>query len=247
MYKKFSDFYDQLVFDIDYEKYSNNIKKILSSNKIHSGNILEIGAGTGNLTKELAKISDFNILAFDNSLEMINHATEKLQNFENVDYIYQDMFEFNFNLYEFEAVVSLLDVINYITEIEDLEYIFKSIYESLKYGGVFIFDINSRYKLLEILGNNTYVYEKDDIFYTWENTIDEEFDDLVYFDLNFFYKEKDGKYSRVYEEQVERYHSIETITNILINTGFTNIKYFDEDGGEYIENKTQRILFCAKK
>lgn len=247
MYKKFSDFYDQLVFDIDYEKYSNNIKRILSSNNIHSGKILEIGAGTGNLTRKLAKLGDFNILAFDNSLEMMSHATEKLQNFGNVDYIYQDMFDFNFNLYEFDAVVSLLDVINYITEIEDLEYIFKSIYESLKHGGVFIFDINSRYKLLEILGNNTYVYEKDDIFYTWENTIDEEFDDLVYFDLNFFYREEDGKYSRVYEEQVERYHSIETITNILINTGFTNIKYFDEDGGEYKENKTQRILFCAKK
>ncbi len=247
MYKKFSDFYDQLVFDIDYEKYSNNIKRILSSNNIHSGKILEIGAGTGNLTRKLAKLGDFNILAFDNSLEMMSHATEKLKNFGNVDYIYQDMFDFNFNLYEFDAVVSLLDVINYITEIEDLEYIFNCVYKSLNNGGVFIFDLNSKYKLLEVLGNNTYVYEKDDIFYTWENTIDEEFDDLVYFDLNFFYREEDGKYSRVYEEQVERYHSIETITNILINTGFTNIKYFDEDGGEYKENKTQRILFCAKK
>lgn len=247
MYKQFSDFYDQLVFDIDYEKYSNNIKEKLSLNKIYSGNILEIGAGTGNLTRELAKLGDFNILAIDNSLEMISHATEKLIGFNNVDYIYKDMFDFNYKLYEFDAVVSLLDVINYITEIEDLEYIFSSVYESLKEGGIFIFDINSRYKLLEVLGNNTYVYETDDIFYTWENTIDEEFDDLVYFDLNFFYKEADGRYTRIYEEQVERYHSIETISNILKNSGFTNIEYYDEDCGEYIENKTQRILFSAKK
>lgn len=247
MYKQFSDFYDKLVFDIDYEKYSNNIKKILSENNIYSGNILEIGAGTGNLTLELAKLKDFNILAFDNSLEMISHANEKLKKFGNVDYIYQDMFDFNFKLYGFDVVVSLLDVINYITEIEDLEYIFNSIYQSLNEDGVFIFDINSRYKLLEVLGNNTYVYEKDDIFYTWENTIDEGCDDIVYFDLNFFYKEEDGKYSRVYEEQVERYHSIDTIINLLTNSGFTNIEYFDEDGGEYIENKTQRILFSAKK
>lgn len=247
MYKQFSDFYDQLVFDIDYKKYSNNIKEILYSDNIHSGSILEIGAGTGNLTRELAKLNDFNILAFDNSLEMISHATKKLEGFENVDYIYQDMFDFNYKLYGFDVVISLLDVINYITEIEDLEYIFNSVYESLNDGGVFIFDINSRYKLLEVLGNNTYVYEKDNIFYTWENTIDEEFDDLVYFDLNFFYKEEDGKYSRIYEEQVERYHSIETITNVLTNAGFTDIEYVDEDGGEYIENKTQRILFSAKK
>lgn len=247
MYKQFSDFYDQLVFDIDYKKYSNNIKEILFSNSIHSGNILEIGAGTGNLTRELAKLNNFNILAIDNSVEMMKHAIEKISEFENVDYLYHDMFEFNYKMYGFDAVISLLDVMNYVTEIEDLEYLFNSIYESLNDGGVFIFDINSRYKLLEVLGNNIYVYEKDNIFYTWENTIDEEYDDLVYFDLNFFYKEEDGKYNRIYEEQVERYHSIENIINILTNAGFTNIAYCDEDGGEYIENKTQRILFSAKK
>lgn len=199
------------------------------------------------MTSELAKLSDFNILAIDNSSEMMVHAIEKLKDHDNVDLILHDMYELNFEMYSFDAVISLLDVINYVTEIDDLIYLFSGIYKSLNKGGVFIFDINSRYKLLEVLGNNTYVYEKDDIFYTWENTIDEEFDDIVYFDLNFFAKDKDGKYNRLYEEQVERYYSIETIVKLLKSIGFKDINYIDEDGGSFEENKTQRILFSCKK
>lgn len=245
MYKRFSDFYDQLVFDIDYNKYSNNIIEILSKNGIQNGQLLEIACGTGNLTEQLAKNEDFNILAFDYSSEMLNHAFTKLIDFENVNIVLQDMYKFNYELYEFDAVITLLDVINYITKKEKLEELFTNIYKSLKKDGVFIFDLNSRYKLLEVLGNNHYIYEKDDIFYTWENQLE---DNLVYFNLNFFIKDaKNNSYERFTEEQVERYYSIEEIIEILENTGFSQIEYFDEDGGKYKDNKTQRILFSAKK
>ena len=245
MYKRFSDFYDQLVFDIDYNKYSNNIIEILSKNGIQNGQLLEIACGTGNLTEQLAKNEDFNILAFDYSSEMLNHAFTKLIDFENVNIVLQDMYKFNYELYEFDAVITLLDVINYITKKEKLEELFTNIYKSLKKDGVFIFDLNSRYKLLEVLGNNHYIYEKDDIFYTWENQLE---DNLVYFNLNFFIKDaKNNSYERFTEEQVERYYSIEEIIEILENTGFSEIEYFDEDGGKYKDNKTQRILFSAKK
>lgn len=245
MYKRFSDFYDQLVFDIDYNKYSNNIIEILSKNGIQNGQLLEIACGTGNLTEQLAKNEDFNILAFDYSSEMLNHAFTKLIDFENVNIVLQDMYKFNYELYEFDAVITLLDVINYITKKEKLEELFTNIYKSLKKDGVFIFDLNSRYKLLEVLGNNHYIYEKDDIFYTWENQLE---DNLIYFNLNFFIKDaKNNSYERFTEEQVERYYSIEEIIEILENTGFSQIEYFDEDGGKYKDNKTQRILFSAKK
>jgi len=245
MYKRFSDFYDQLVFDIDYKKYSKNIIDILEHRNINSGHLLEIGCGTGNLTQELAKNEDFNILAFDYSAEMLNHAYSKLIEFENVNLVMQDMYKFNYDMFEFDAVITLLDVINYITNKDRLEELFTNIYKSIKQGGMFIFDLNSRYKLLEVLGNNHYIYEKDDIFYTWENQLD---NNMVYFNLNFFVKDsKNGHYERFVEEQVERYYSIEEIVDILEKIGFSEIEYFDEDGGEFEENKTQRILFSAKK
>lgn len=246
MYNKFSDLYDDLVFDIDYKKYANNIFNILEKCNLKNANLLEIGAGTGNLTLELAKDKSLRILAFDNSIEMLNHAYKKVKNFNNVNIIEYDMYKFPFSKFKFDAIISLLDVMNYIIDRTDLEGIFKDIYSSLNKGGVFIFDLNSRYKLKEVLGNNVYIYEKDNIFYTWENEIDEDDEDLIYFDLNFFIKEKD-KYTRIKEEQIERYYSIEFIINLLKRIGFSSIEYLDEDGGEFIENKTQRILFSAKK
>ncbi|MDO5027418.1 MAG: class I SAM-dependent methyltransferase [Tissierellia bacterium] len=243
MYKEFSYYYDLLTFDIDYDKYASNIFKILQDHGIESGRMLEIACGSGNLTKRLAQ-KDFDILAFDNSLEMLNMAYDKLIDYGNVELISQDMFEFPYEDFEFDVVVSLLDVINYVIEEDKLEKLFSSIYSSLKKGGAFIFDLNSEYKLKEVLGNKTYVYEKDNVFYTWENSLQ---GDLVYFDLNFFVKEN-GLYSRFREEQVERYYPIEFIVNLLEKIGFSDITYVDEDGANgYKEKATQRILFKAIK
>lgn len=241
MYNRFSDLYDKLVFDIDYIKYSDNIFQILQKNGILEGEILEIGCGTGNLTRQLAR-KNYNILAFDNSIEMLNVAFPKLIELENVNLVMQDMYKFRYKDYSFDAVISLLDVINYISDEKKLEKLFADIYSGLREGGVFIFDLNSYDKLINVLGNNTFVYEKDNVFYTWENRLE---DDLVHFNLNFFVEE-DGMYERISENQVERYYEIDFIVELLEKIGFKNIKFIDEDGGKYTE-KTQRILFSAKK
>lgn len=243
MYQEFSFYYDLLTFDINYEFYANSIVQALEKRGIKEGRILEIACGTGNLTKHLAE-KNFDILAFDNSEEMLNVAYPKLMDFDNVSIIKQDMFKFPYENFEFDAVISLLDVINYIRKEEDIERLFKKVYSSLKSGGMFIFDLNSENKLKSVLGNNTYVYEKDNVFYTWENSLK---CDEVSFILNFFVEE-DGVYHRFEERQVERYYSNEFIVEMLKNAGFTNIHFFDEDNGKvYKEGKTQRILFEAQR
>lgn len=244
MYKRFSDIYDKLVFDIDYKKYSNNIFEILDKYDIKEGNILEIGCGTGNLTEKLAQNNNYFVQAFDFSEEMLNHAFTKTTQFNNVQIFKYDMYQFPYDNYQFDAIVSLLDVINYILEEDELFSLFKNIYSGIKEGGVFIFDLNSKYKLLNVLANNSFIYEYENIFYTWENYLE---DDIVEFYLNFFVKSENGLYERIEENQIERYYSIEYIINLLEKVGFKDIKYIDEDGGEFRKNKTQRILFSAIK
>lgn len=244
MYRKFSDFYDELVFDIDYKKYSKNIIDILNNKNISSGNLLEIACGTGNLTLRLAENKNFKITAFDYSDQMLNHAYNKLMDHENVDLLHFDMYKFPYESFEFDAVITLLDVINYILDDKKLKFLFTKIYDGLTDGGVFIFDINSKHKLLEVLADNTFVYERENIFYTWENQLN---GDEVNFNLNFFVKNKDGSYSRFEEEQVEKYHSIDKIMAILKEIGFKDISYIDEDGGVYKPDRSQRILFHAVK
>lgn len=243
MYNRFSDLYDLLTFDIDYSKYSQNIFGLLEKEKIVNGNILEIGCGSGNLTQRLAE-RDFNILAFDYSEQMLNNAFPKLMDFDNVSLIKADMYKFPYTSYEFDAIISLLDVINYILDEKDINKLFSGVYEGLRKNGIFIFDLNSSSRMFEKLGNNTYVYEKDNVFYTWENERD---GDLVSFFLNFFVKNKKGLYERIEENQVEKYYSIEMIANILQDVGFSEIEYFDEDTMKKPSESTQRILIKCKK
>lgn len=242
MYLQFANYYDSLTFDIDYEFYGQTIIKILKKQGIESGQLLEIACGTGNLTRQLSG-QDFNILAFDNSPDMLNLAYPKLADVDNVTLVMQDMFSFDYARYQFDGVVMLLDVVNYVQDKKDLGTLFTNIYKGLKPGGLFIFDINSKHKLFEVLGNNTYVYEKDNIFYTWEN---ERQGDFVSFYLNFFIKEN-GLYQRFEERQLERYYSIDTIKDLLLASGFKDIDYIDEDTALEITETSQRILFSAKK
>lgn len=243
MYKRFSDYYDLLTFDIDYEGYANNIFKLLEGMGIKKGNLLEIACGTGNLTESLAK-GDFKILAFDNSVDMLNKAFPKLVDLDNVTLVMQDMFDFDYSSFDYDGVICLLDVINYIIDEGDLKEFFKKVHGGLKDGGVFIFDINSEDKLKRVLANNSFIYEKDNIFYTWENTME---GDLVNFYLNFFIEGEDGLYTRVEESQTERYYSIEQIRLALEKVGFKDISFMDEDSGEDLGPGSQRILVKAVK
>lgn len=79
------------------------------------------------------------------------------------------------------------DGFNYITYDDDLENVFSKTYELLKKDGIFIFDISSFYKLANVLGNNMYGENREDIAYMWQNYFDEE-ENLIEMELTFLLK-----------------------------------------------------------
>ena len=159
----------------------------------------------------------------------------------NVNLIYYDMVEFE-NLGAYDLIVILLDSINYVTNPKDLEKLFANCYKNLKLGGLLVFDINSEYKMREIFGSNCYVYEYEDIFYTWDNFME---DDLVDMHLNFFIEDEDGKYNRIYEYQQERVYERYFIKDLVEKVGFSDIEVFDEDSMGNVKDDTLRILYQA--
>ena len=82
--------------------------------------MLDLGCGTGKLTRLLAK-AGFDMIGVDNAEEMLEIAREAGYEDENVPdilYLLQDMREFE--LYgTVRAVVSICDSMNYILEEED--------------------------------------------------------------------------------------------------------------------------------
>ena len=241
MYGEFSYIYDKLSFDIEYEKYADNIKALAKKYGINNNNMLELACGSGMLTQYF--FDDFDrIDALDISTDMLNCFAEKYDN-DKVNLIYYDMVEYEKKDF-YDLIVILLDSVNYVTKPSDLEKLFRNSYDNLKDDSLLVFDINSEMKMREIFGSECYVYEYEDIFYTWDNYLE---DNLIDMSLNFFVENPDGSYRRIEEYQQERIYTIDYVKDLLGRIGFEDIKIFDEDAFGDVNEDTLRVLFSARK
>ncbi|MDO5018269.1 MAG: methyltransferase domain-containing protein [Lagierella massiliensis] len=241
MYEDFAKIYDRLTFDIDYENYQDIIKQNIKLKK--GSNILEIGIGTGNMTKYFIDYA-YKYLGLDPSSKMLEIASNKLSNNSNLTLLNIGIEELNYSEY-FDFAFTTLDTINYLDSLELLKKSFTNVYNSLKKGAFFSFDLNSLNKIEKVLGNNCYIYEYENIFYTWQN-----FYDPILRKVNMvldFFIQNDGKYERITEEQIQTYYSDEIIKKILEDIGFKNIIVKDLDTGQGVNQTSQRILIVSQK
>ena len=243
-YGEFADLYDQLMYDIDYEKWFLYIEEIFKKNNKKPERILEMACGTGSLTKYFCE-SDYKVTCFDLSEEMLTVAYDKLSAYRNVKLLKQDMTELTLGDNKFEAIIAACDSINYITEDEDLLKVFKNAYDHLEDEGIFIFDINSYYKLKNIIGENIFVEDTEDIFYVWDNEFIEE-TDICNFYLTFFVRE-DDHYNRFDEMHSERAYENKDVRDKLNLAGFKDVKMYDNFTFNRIKDDSERIFFVAIK
>ena len=149
MYDEFANIYDRLQ-NIDYASFVDYYQKIFESFSLKPELVLDLACGTGNVTIPLAE-RGYDMIGVDMSGEMLNIAADKARA-KNLDILFlnQDMTEFE--LYgTVDAIVCSLDGVNYLTEDWQLEQLFALVKNYLNPDGIFIFDINSKYKLSKVL------------------------------------------------------------------------------------------------
>lgn len=242
MYNEFAYIYDELMQDVDYEDWYLYIENLFRKFNKKPHNILEMACGTGNLSYYLAK-SGYNLTCFDLSNDMLSMAYNKLGNFKNVKILNQNMIDFNINK-EFDAIISICDSINYILDEKDLLQTFNNVRRHLSKDGIFIFDINSHYKLKHIIGNNTFIEEGEDVYYIWQNFFQDK-ENIAEFYITFFTKDVDGKYIRFEEEHMERAYYIEEILQLLKTSNFNEIHLYGDLSFEKPQEKSERITIIA--
>lgn len=242
-YGEFAKIYDELINeDIDYDKISDRIMEIAKLNNISYDNYLDIACGTGNVLLRVGKNFE-NIYGVDLSEDMLRESYDKLkENRIKGKILCQDMTDLSLNR-KFNLITSVLDSTNYIIEEDELINYFKGVYDHLEDDGIFIFDINSYYKLSEILGNNIYTYNEDKVFYSWENVFQ---DDLLEMYLTFFVKQGE-LYERFEEEHLERAYKEEEIEEILKEIGFEIIDKADGYSEKIVDSNTERIVYSVRK
>ena len=244
MYDNFAYLYDELMNDFDYERWFEYIKEIFNKYNKRPLDILEMACGTGSLSHFIAN-DGYKLTCFDISDDMLSIAYDKLIRYKNVKILKQDMTNFRINK-KFDTVISICDSINYILDREELLKTFTNVYNHLKEDGIFIFDINSFYKLKDVIGNNVFVEDRDNVFYTWQNNYDDE-KDICEFYLTFFYSEDGDKFIRFDELHQEKAYKTEEIEIILKEAGFTNIDVYEAFTFNSPGKISERINYVVNK
>ena len=93
-YTGFASVYDRFMNEIPYEDWVIYLTELLKEYGISNGLICELGCGTGNITRRLAK-RGYDMIGIDSSFEMLSLAREKESEkaTESILYLMQDMRE----------------------------------------------------------------------------------------------------------------------------------------------------------
>lgn len=243
-YGSFAEYYDSLTSNVDYRKTAEYVSDILSENGINKGILLDLACGTGTMSLIMAQ-KGYDVIGVDNSPEMLGEAREKaLEAGEDILFLCQDMC--SIDLYgTVDCTVCLLDSLNHLESKEELLQAFKRVSLFTVPGGLFVFDVNTEYKHKYVLGDNTFVYENDDVYCVWQNEYDDESKTVEIF-LDFF-QEENGLYRRSSEYFAERAFSDSDIRNLLSEAGFTDIKAYGELRKTAPSDTEERVFYVARK
>ena len=138
-YDAFASAYDALNSDADYTAMADHIDKVFARSNIpRSSLVLDLGCGTGMLTREL-DARGYDMTGVDSSEEMLGKAYENSAQSGKILYLCQDITEFE--LYgTVAAAVCTTDTLNHLTDDESVAKVFSLLHNYLDPGGIFIFD-----------------------------------------------------------------------------------------------------------
>lgn len=244
MYNIFADFYDELMYDVDYKKRTSYLMKLFKKYGKAPTLLLDAACGTGGFSNEFAKLG-VEVIGADMSEEMLNLARQNaMENGNDVLFLCQKLEELD--LYgTVDGAVCCLDSLNHITDYNTLCKAIKRISLFLEEGKLFIFDVNTEYKHREVLGNNVFVIERDDIYCVWANEYNPK-NNITDITLDFFVKDGDS-YSRFSEEFSERAYTFEQLKKALEKAGLEIVEIFDDMTEKPINDTSERAIYVTRK
>ena len=239
--------YDKLNDGICHSEWADFIEECIKRySDIPVSEISEAACGTGSMAIELAR-RGYSVTASDISEEMLSAAEHKARVAEvPVRFVLQDMRHLKMFAQK-DLALCLLDSMNYLTKREDVLQALLSTENCLRDGGLFIFDMNSKYKFENIYSDNAYVLESDGVFCSWENSYNPK-TKICDFYLSIFAEQEDGRYTRSDESQKEKMYAVRQMKSIISETGFELCGIFSGfDFADPDEDRDERLYYILRK
>lgn len=244
MYGNFAQFYDSLMYDVDYKKRTAYLLKLFSKYGKKPTLLLDVACGTGGFSNCFAK-QGVEVIGADMSEEMLSLAREKSAELGN-DILYLCQKAQELDLYgTVDGAVCCLDSLNHITDYKELCKALGKISLFLEQESLFIFDVNTEYKHKEILGDNVFVIENEDVYCVWANKLKQK-NCTVDIMLDFFV-EQDGVYHRFSEEFSERAYNFEELKTALDKAGLQIVGIFEDMTEKPLDSNSQRAVYVTRK
>lgn len=245
-YSSFAQVYDLFMDNVPYKEWSGYLIRLLHEYGVEDGLIVDLGCGTGKITRLLAD-AGYDMIGVDNAAEMLEIAREEQEEEERDDiwYLLQDMRELELSG-TVNAMVSICDSMNYILEEEDLKEVFQRVKEYLQPGGVFIFDLNTIHKYRDLIGETTIAENREEGSFIWDNYFYE--DEMVNeYELTLFIREDSGLYRKYEETHYQRAYDLDTVKRLIKEAGLEFITAYDAFTHTPVTPDTERMYIIAQR
>ncbi|GAB6106241.1 class I SAM-dependent DNA methyltransferase [Fusibacter bizertensis] len=242
IYSEFASVYDLMQYDIDYPLWINQLDQILKKYKSNAKTVLELACGTGTISIGLSQ-KGYLCEALDLSEDMLTIAQSKAyEQGAKIKFYNQNMDSFNTKK-KYDMICCMCDGMNYQKDMETLSKVMKQIAMHINKEGIIVFDLSTKYKLKEIIGNNTFAETFENEAYIWENEYDEDHN-ILNFSLTLFKNAGEG-YERFEEYHTQKAYDLEEVLSV-IEPFFDVIEIVDGDNFLPVEAHAQRICFILK-
>ena len=233
-YSAIAKYYDSFTQnDCDYESWSQYLSDVAKAHGVKS--VVDVACGTGKMTELLCK-RGFDVTGVDGSAQMLAEASAKCKG----RFVLQDMTKLTLP-HAVDMAVCVNDGVNYLPP-KKLAAFFLRVAKNLKCGAPFVFDVSSPYKLKNVVGNNVFFVDDEDVTLLWSNKL---YGGHVNMSLTLF--ERQGQtYVRSDESHTQYLHTVREISEALAESGFR----LDEVTAEYgkkLRQDSLRITFLAIK
>lgn len=276
-YQSFAGVYDLFMDNVPYEAWCEYIKSLLQEYGIDDGLVLDLGCGTGKMTRLLAA-AGYDMIGVDNSEEMLEIARdaeysvtdgENLLNIsdENKEELSEDEMQCEVQQLE-ESRKNILYLLQDMREFELFGTVraVVSICDSMNY----ILDENDLREVFRLVNNyldpkGIFIFDLNTVYkykeMLGETTISEnrdegsfiwdnyydEAENINQYDLTLFIREEDDLYRKYEETHFQRAYELDMVKQLLMEAGMEFVAAYDAFTREPVRGNSERIYVIARE
>lgn len=239
-YSLFAEFYDSVQNYTKYLKWQKFIEEVWSQNDLSPESLLDIACGTGSNSVLYSK-KGLDVEGLDISREMLVKAKKKIEE-DNLNIKLRNESFLDFNLErKFDAAICLDFSTNHILSEKDFAKFINNVYNSLKKGGIFIFDFKPLKDFKRKFDSLSTFTKFGNFEYSWTTEYDLPY---AYLTLTLRDLENNKEYSSVSKE---RFFSLEEIKKVIFNSNFNLIGIYDDYSFQKPDDSSKFWVFVLQK